>query len=105
MASLSLNVTKLSETVIGLTTQNQHPVSTNPELAQSTNQIDRKELYSEFYEFEERKKRAKSIIVRGVTATDNAQFGETFTAVCSHLLPSMPAVSGDVVCIDREETV
>ena len=103
MASLSLNVTKLSETVIGLSTQNQNQVSRNSASAQPSSQIDRNELYSEFYEFEERKKRAKSIIVRGVSATDNAQFGDTFTAVCSYLLPSMPAASGDVVCIDREK--
>ena len=29
--------------------------------------------------------------------------GEIFTAVCSFLLPNMPPVSGDVVCIDREK--
>ena len=103
MAILAQNVTKLSETVLSMNTQSRNPAISNPVVAQPNNQIDRKELYSELFEFEERKKRAKSIIVRGVSASDNVQFGKIFTAVCSFLLPNMPPVSGDVVCISREK--
>ena len=103
MAVLAQNVTKLSETVISMNTQSRSPANNNSVVSQPNNQIDRKELYSELFEFEERKKRAKSIIVRGVSANDNTQFGDIFTAVCSYLLPNMPPVSGDVVCIDREK--
>ena len=94
---------KLTETVLSMNTQSRNPVNNNPIVAQPNNQFDRKELYSELFEFEERKKRAKSIIVRGVSASDNAQFGDTFSAVCSYLLPNMPSISGEVVCIDREK--
>ena len=106
MANLSLNVTKLTETVLSLNSQGQtQNLNTSPANNQTNGPIDRKELYSEFYEFEERKKRSKSVIVRGITAQDNSEFSSTFTSVCSYLLPDAPPLSGDLFCIDREKKI
>ena len=57
-------------------------------------------LYAEFREFEERKKRVSSLIVRGFSDITDADFRRKFSDVCQTLINSNPSLTS-VVCINR----
>ena len=59
-------------------------------------------LFSEFREFEERKKRADSLIVRGLAGLTDAQFKTKFRDISRDLVGSCVDFS-DVYCINREK--
>ena len=96
--SLAVAVAELSNTVKTLSSLPQGASANN-----SATILDRKELYSELFEFEERKKRSKSIIVRGVEAQSNDEFVANFEQVCNFLAPEAGPPAGQVVCISREK--
>ena len=105
MAQLSQNVTKLTETVTNLTNQSQSRTTADQPANNAPTPINRSELYSELFEFEERKKRGKSIIVKGIEAASNDIFTQSFAQICAFLLPDAPAPSGEVFCIDRTKNI
>ena len=64
----------------------------------------RKDLYSDLWEFEERKKRVSSIIVRGSGATTQAEFTGKFKRVYQHLMDAAPNVT-NTHCISAEKSI
>ena len=102
--SLSVNMANLVQNVQTMTERLDSTIN-NQVNNSSTNatHLDRKNLYVELFEFEERKKRTKSIIVRGIEAEDDADFGNKFGMVCNFLMPESNAPSGELFCIDREK--
>ena len=66
--------------------------------------VSKKELYTELWEFEERKKRASSVIVKGVEATNNHEFNDKFRVVYQFLLHSSPQIT-NTHCIDGAKKI
>ena len=95
VAKLCENVQRLTEKVDGLLSGGQGAV-----YAPTSDQLNVL-IAEECREMEERKKRASSIVIRGVNARTAAAFGPTFGAVSSELLGS-PVQLTDVVCIDAD---
>ena len=111
--ALAINVAQMSETINRLYLINDKPNTLGVQsegasgsVTSNTNFLTRRELYSELFEFEERKKRASSIVVKGINADDNNSFGTKFSEVCGFLLPEVDGeISGDVFCINRERKI
>ena len=70
----------------------------------SSGSITRDNLYVELREYEERKKRSNSIIIKGTGAQNDSEFSTTFGNICQYLLGGTPAVK-DVFCISRERSI
>ena len=103
MAQLTQNVQLLTQQVCE---KNSGPSNQSPSVPQANSSfVERKDLYNEMYEFEERKKRTKSIVIRGIRASNNKAFGTAFGEVCNFLMPSTPTPSGEIFCIDREKSL
>ena len=63
--------------------------------------MSRKDLYAEMWEFEERKKRATSVIVRGTGSNNVGEFTDKFKLLHQFLLNSAPRIA-NVHCISTE---
>ena len=94
--SLAQTIANLSCKVDSLVNSQQSPQtpSQNPP-------ISRESLFIEFHEFEERKKRKDSIIVRGITASNNEEFKTVFTGVSRELVGRVITLT-DVHCISQQ---
>ena len=105
--SLAVNVTQLTSQVSLLLSNagnnGSHQVS-NQDGSPLSGSITRDNLYVELREYEERKKRSNSIIVKGTAAQSDADFSTTFGNVCQYLLGATPVVN-DVFCISRERSI
>ena len=62
------------------------------------------DLYAELWEFEERRKRCESLIVRGSGANSNAEFSQFFAGL-SEVLVGSNVVPDEVVCINTENSL
>ena len=102
--ALAVNVAKMSEVMNRVCESGIQSRETSR--AVGSESFGRRELYAELYEFEERKKRAKSIIVKGIEAANDNIFGTKFSQVCGSLIPGDSSeISGDVFCINREKKI
>ena len=63
--------------------------------------ISRNDLYTEMHEFEERKKRVSSVVVRGTNANSVPEFTATFKLVYESIMHSPPQIAS-VHCINAE---
>ena len=106
--SLSIGVANLTKTVNKVVlnspqvSQTASAASDHPITNSNANiTLEKKDLYTELWEFEERKKRLSSVIVRGINATNNAEFSNQFKAVYRHLLNADPAIES-THCINQE---
>ena len=61
----------------------------------------REDLQAEIREFEERKKRVNSMIVRGISARTDSEFKSHFERVCTFLINQQPSV--EIFCINRDQ--
>ena len=61
-------------------------------------------LYTKFYEFEDRKKRKDSIIVKGIQAADNLQFSSTFKLVSEKIIGEK-LTPENIHCIDQNKSI
>ena len=101
--SLATNMNQMSETINNVLHAQQNAAQTQPGPNIQTGEeapVTRKELYSELFEFEERKKRVSSIIVRGTEANNIAEFTTKFKSVHQHLLNVDPQIA-DIHCISQ----
>ena len=81
--SLTMTVTNLANQVSVLTSREQ--IGRQDHVERSDGMISREELYSELWEFEERKKRRESLIVRGTNAQNSSDFSRCFEEISTHL--------------------
>ena len=102
--SLAASVSQMNLTVNSLLQNQQN----QPQRTASAPQVDddalvsRKDLFAEMFEFEERKKRVSSIIVRGTGAGTIPQFSDKFRVVYQFLLNSTPQIdSVHCICPDK----
>ena len=104
--SLAANISLMSNTMNSiLQNQQNHPQTSTQSLAIRSDgepPISRKDLYSEMWEFEERKKRSGSIIVKGTNANSTGEFSDKFRAVYQYLLNSTPRIAS-VHCVCPEK--
>ena len=99
--SLAVNVAQMSNQLNILINHNQ--TNAHQQIGQgatNSGNFSRDNLYVELREYEERKKRAKSIIVKGTGANSDTEFSGIFGDVCQNLLSECPA--HDVFCINRD---
>ena len=105
--SMASNMADMSRSVNMLLQSSQAPTApnppTNPQGVQVEGEapISRNDLYAEMHEFEERRKRVSSIIVRGTEAQSVPEFTTKFTAVYEFLMNSPPHIA-KVHCINPE---
>ena len=99
MSQLHEIVKGLAETVANLTQQVTLLISNPPQQQQSSGTFTRESLYVEMREFEERKKRSDSLIIRGIQTEDVSEFSNSFGDICRTLINSSPIIN-DVFCID-----
>ena len=104
--SLAINVAQLTSQVgILLNNSNGSQQIGNQHTSHSpSGSITRDNLYVELREYEERKKRSNSIIVKGTGAQNNTEFSTTFGNVCQYLLGATPVVK-DIFCISSERSM
>ena len=98
VAKLCENVHKLTDKVDGLLSGGVGAVG-----APTSDQLNVL-IAEECREIEERKKRASSIVIRGVDARTPATFGPIFRAVSSELVGS-PVQLADIVCINADRVL
>ena len=99
MSQLHEIVKGLAETVANLTQQMTLLISNPPQQQQNSGTFTRESLYTEMREFEERKKRSDSLIIRGVQTGDVSDFSNSFGDICRVLINKTPIIN-DVFCID-----
>ena len=106
--TLSIGVANLTETVnkvLANSTQASHMAAeaSDPPITNSNpnTALEKKDLYTELWEFEERKKRLSSVVVRGISANNNTEFSDQFKAVYRHLLSTEPSIEA-VHCINQQ---
>ena len=74
--------------------------------ASSSNADIRLTIREEVREFEEREKRKKSVIVKGLAIAEGSNFTDSFRPVCSHLLgANSDVIVENVFCVDREKNI
>ena len=79
------------------------PTSTNTSSASSSGSpVNRSELYSELWKFEERRKRRQSIIVKGTDANDVGYFCQVFGDVTQNLIDAR-VVPDDIVRVSGDD--
>ena len=106
--SLAANMNQLSSTVNMLLNdreKKEQPVpnsQTPPQNLEPT--LAKKDLYTELWEFEERKKRVSSVIVRGTSCNSQAEFSNKFQRILNHLLNANPPITG-THCICPEKKI
>ena len=101
--ALAESVADLSKQVSLILTQSQGLPSTGNPQAQPTQSVNRNELFSEFREYEERKKRIDSVIVRGTSAGSDNEFVSVFGRIATKVLDRNVAItSSEVHCIKRD---
>ena len=94
--SLANDVARLTQQVSLLINNNQRQT-----VGENSQIIDRQNLYVELREFEERKKRVNSLIVRGIDGPSDNDFAGKFGEVCLSLIGSRPEFN-DIYCINRD---
>ena len=94
VAAQQSQYSSLADTVKGLTEKNNNQPS----------RMNDSDLYVKFFEFEDRKKRKDSIVIRGIQADNNSQFSGTFEQVAEKIIGDK--VTPDTVhCIDRDRNI
>ena len=78
--------------------------SRNVPVATSVEPRTRSELYSELWEFEERRKRRESIIVLGTEVGNVAEFRQVFGNITGHLTGNI-ANPNDITCINADRSI
>ena len=100
--ALTICVTKLTDKVADISASPSYQsgnVRVGPS-DQSSSYRTRDELYSELWEFEDRKKRRESLIVKGLSCSSDSEFSSKFTAMTQTLTNT--TISPDsVYCIDQ----
>ena len=103
ISQLHLIVKSLAESVAKLTTKvnmiinNENSFSRN----QQNQNFSRESLYTEMREFEERKKRRESLIIRGVRGASDEEFSQTLITLSQTLINSN-VTPDKIYCINRE---
>ena len=105
MSQLSLNLNAVMQQQ-NRSSQNLDQPSESAQVPQGGEQtpLTRKDLYTEMFEFEERKKRVSSIIVRGIEADTVDEFSRKFTPVYQHLTNAVPQIAS-THCISAENNM
>ena len=106
--SMASNMADMSRSV-NMLLQNAHvpknsetcPAATQVPQVSGDTPISRNDLYAEMYEFEERKKRVSSVIVRGTNANSVPDFTAKFKLVYESIMHSAPHIA-NVHCINAE---
>ena len=104
--SLSLTVSRLVGTVDKMVENSSNNLTPPPQLVPSSRETlreesSREDLYNELWEFEERKKRASSVIVKGISCSNLNEFSDKFCVVYQFLVNSAPNLT-NVTCINRD---
>ena len=100
--ALTINVTSLANQVSALS---RSPVVASDSSPNSDRVINtREQLYAELWEFEERRKRKESLIVRGTGSGPTTEFQQHFSALSS-ALTGAPVPVDDVYCISAERSM
>ena len=103
ISQLHLIVKSLAESVAKLTTKVNMII--NNENSSSRNQqnqnFSRESLYTEMREFDEKKKRRESLIIRGLRGASDEEFSQTFISL-SQTLINFDVTPDKIYCINRE---
>ena len=99
--SLAVTVNAMSNQVATLTTSLQ---SHNSSTDRTARNLDDETLFTKFYEFEERKKRKTSIVVKGLNALNNAEFTDKFGDV-AEAITGERVIPCNVYCINAERHI
>ena len=105
--SLAVNIAELTSKVAFLVSQPseiQSHTNNETQANRGSEYIRRDELFLELKEFEERKKRTKSIIIKGTKARNIQQFRPIFDDICQYLIGS-PPVFDDIVCVSETNSI
>ena len=105
--SLASNMNALSASVSSVLNNSQNAGlqdRTETPTIRSESGISRNDLYTEMWEFEERKKRASSVIVRGIQANNITDFADKFRVVFQFLLGLEPQIS-NIYCISADKKI
>ena len=101
--ALTVSVTKLTQQVTTLINQPMNP-PLQSESSANLNLISRESLYVEMREFEERKKRSNSIIIKGINAIDEVAFKNVLDEMCEELVGESLVID-DIFCINRDRNM
>ena len=101
LSQLHLIVKSLAESVAQLTTKVNMIINSNTNTNQQNSNFSRESLYTEMREFEERKKRRESLIIRGVRGNSDIEFSQVFTNICQSLVNSN-VTPDSIYCVNRE---
>ena len=102
--SLAVSVTDLTKQVAILVAQSNNTSGNRPATAGHNSIQSREELYSELWEFEERRKRRESLIVRGSEVQTVAGFTEFFAGV-SEALTGERVVPDQIFCVNQQSSL
>ena len=100
--ALTISVTELIDKVANITASSSNQsgnIGIGPS-SQSSSFGTRDELYSELWEFEDRKKRRESLIVKGLSCSSDSEFSSKFTAM-TQTLTNTAITPDSVYCIDQ----
>ena len=94
-------VKSLAESVAQLTAKVNMVINSETSSSRNQQNFNRESLYTEMREFEERKKRRESLIVRGVRGASDEAFLQTFANLSQSLINSN-ITPDNIYCINRE---
>ena len=97
-------VKALAESVAQLTQQVTLMINNPVQQTSSSESFTRERLYAEMREFEERKKRVDSIIVKGTGAGNIGEFTNSFNEVSEHLINDRPQTS-EIFCVNNDRCI
>ena len=101
MSQLSTTVNRLLEDKEAATVQAHASDRIMPAISETV--VSKQDLYTEMWEFEERKKRQNSVIVRGTGCNTIDEFSDKFRLILQFLLQSNPRIaSTHCICPDKK---
>ena len=101
--SLAVNVAQMS-TQMNLMLNNPISRQQNSMTNAASDTFSRSDLYVELREYEERKKRVRSVIVNGIVANNEHEFSDQFNNVCQTLINNSPTIT-DIHCINSDKRI
>ena len=102
--SLAVNVAQMSKQMTLMLNSQTNSRQQNSSIRAVSDTFSRSDLYVELREYEERKKRVKSIIVNGIQANNDQDFTNQFKNVCEFLINDSPSIN-DVFCINSDKCI
>ena len=102
--SLAVNVAQMSKQMTLMLNSQTNSRQQNSSTGAVSDTFSRSDLYVELREYEERKKRVKSIIVNGIQANNDQDFTNQFNNACEFLINDSPTIN-DVFCINSDKCI